>query len=570
MAEYTIEVLRETVQTFNAIATAIEAHGIPVGSAEKSDYPGLIAQIDDSGVINQKNAQIETLTGQVSSLTTIKNSQDAALLAIYNAIIIKGGSVPNQQDPSTYAPAIINLSTVSPSIFAAYQTQITQLASENTSLSNRNAALQAEIDDLREAGYESGSTIEELEQEISNMRIWFSDIYTELIDKHIPSGTVTEFVYSTYDNGVHVLPDYGATSQIESLEAQITQLQAQIQTLQNQVTSLTSANAALTTQVQTYQGYFSDIASSIQTMGGSVVDASDYASYDDYILTIPTGSSQISTLTGYLDDVYTAIVAMGYTQGTQGNYADYDTYVRAIPTYQSTVTQYESYFADIATAITAKGGTVVSATAYQDFDTYIAGIPNGSATITLYESYFADIATAITAKGGTVTSATAYQDFDDYIASIPSGQAVASNFETYLAPQVIGLSGYSSSVADVRNAKDLFKGFTKLEDISIKLNLRYCSDCTGMFDDLTKMGHIPVISNFGNNYDGDLTLDCTGIRAGDLISVSDFANGVATYNGTYNRTVILSHSTYVDSTNTTAINKLRNTRHFTVVDASTL
>ena len=31
MAEYTIEVLRETVQTFNAIAVAIEAHGIPVG-----------------------------------------------------------------------------------------------------------------------------------------------------------------------------------------------------------------------------------------------------------------------------------------------------------------------------------------------------------------------------------------------------------------------------------------------------------------------------------------------------------------------------------------------------------
>ena len=569
MAEYTIEVLRETVQVFNSIATAIEAHGIPVGSAEKSDYPGLIAQIDDSGVINQKNAQIETLTGQVSSLTTIKNSQDDALQAIRNAIIIKGGTVPSQ-DPSTYAPAIINLSTVSPSVFAAFQTQITQLASENTSLSNRNAALQAEIDDLREAGYESGSTIEELEQEISNMRIWFSDIYTELVAKHIPSGTVTEFVYSTYDNGVHVLPDYGATSQIESLEAQITQLQAQVQTLQNQVTSLTSANAALTTQVQTYEGYFSDIASSIQTMGGTVTDASNYASYDDYILTIPTGSSQISQLTGYLDDVYTAIVAMGYTQGTQGNYADYDTYVRAIPTYQSTVTQYESYFADIATAITNAGGTVTSATAYQDFDTYIATIPSGSATIALYESYFADIATAITAKGGTVTSATAYQDFDTYVASIQTGQTVASNFETYLAPQVVNLGGYSSSSATIYNAKDLLKGFKKLEDIGVKLNLRYCTDCTGMFDDLVKMASVPIISNFGNDYAGDLTLDCSHIRNGDLVSLTAFANGVATYNGQYSRTVILSHLTYTSGDNTSAINKLRNTRHFTVVDASTL
>ena len=569
MAEYTIEVLRETVQVFNSIATAIEAHGIPVGSAEKSDYPGLIAQIDDSGVINQKNAQIETLTGQVSSLTTIKNSQDDALQAIRNAIIIKGGTVPSQ-DPSTYAPAIINLSTVSPSVFAAFQTQITQLASENTSLSNRNAALQAEIDDLREAGYESGSTIEELEQEISNMRIWFSDIYTELVAKHIPSGTVTEFVYSTYDNGVHVLPDYGATSQIESLEAQITQLQAQVQTLQNQVTSLTSANAALTTQVQTYEGYFSDIASSIQTMGGTVTDASNYASYDDYILTIPTGSSQISQLTGYLDDVYTAIVAMGYTQGTQGNYADYDTYVRAIPTYQSTVTQYESYFADIATAITNAGGTVTSATAYQDFDTYITTIPSGSATVALYESYFADIATAITAKGGTVTSATAYQDFDTYVASIPTGQTVASNFETYLAPQVQELNVYSDTTARVDNARDLFKNFTKLAYVYTKLNLRYCTDCTNMFGNLKNMYEIPTITNFGNDAACDLTIDLSGLWDGGMIELTNFANNVASYSGSYQRTIIVSHNTYIDSDNASAIKKLRNTRHFTVVDASTL
>lgn len=334
--------------------------------------------------------------------------------------------------------------------------------------------------------------------EVAELKGYLADIYTAIADK---GGTCTKGDYSTYDDGVRSISTSGDESalraRIAELEGQVSTLQSTVQTqaatissLQDEVTSKTATISTLQGTITTYESYYSDIATSITNKGGVVSDSTDYASYDDYISSIPSGgsSSHEQELEGYLDDVYTALAANTVGVTVTQSPANYDTYISSI---------YSAY----DSTISAKDATITAR----------------NATISGYESDFADVATAITTKGGTVTSASAYSDFDTYVLSIPN-QTIQGGDLDRIKSQIASIGAIQQNAHSINSnfntvplirvtdGSNLFADMPNFEAVDMYLDMSACTDCTDMFKNSTKVPVITIL-NFGNNSNADLVLD---------------------------------------------------------------
>lgn len=334
--------------------------------------------------------------------------------------------------------------------------------------------------------------------EIAELEGYLADIYSAIIQQ---GGTATENSYSTYDDGVLSIPTSSSEAdlraRIAELEGQVSTLQSTVQTqaatissLQDEVTSKTATISTLQGTITTYESYYSDIASAITTKGGVVSDSTDYASYDDYISSIPSGgsSSHEQELEGYLNDVYTALAANTVGVTVTQSPANYDTYISSI---------YSAY----DSTISAKDATITAR----------------NATITGYESDFASVATAITQKGGVVSDSTAYDQYDLYVASIPN-TVVQGGALDRIKSQIAGIGAktqnarsINSSFGDVplvrvTDGSELFANMPSFDNVDMYLDMSACTDCTDMFKNSP---NVPVITilNFGNNSNADLVLD---------------------------------------------------------------
>lgn len=387
--------------------------------------------------------------------------------------------------------------------------------------------------------------------EVAELKGYLDDIYNAIGDK---GGTCTKGDYSTYDDGVRSISTSGDESalraRIAELEGQVSTLQSTVQTqaatissLQDEVTSKTATISTLQGTITTYQSYFSDIASAITTKGGVVSDSTDYASYDDYVASIPSGggSSHEQELQGYLNDVYNALAANTVGVTVTQSPANYDTYISSI---------YSAY----DSTINAKDATINAK----------------DATITTYESDFADIAAAITAKGGTVTSASAYSDFDTYIASIPNTVVQGGKLDS-IKSQIAGINAKTQNAHSINSGfgdvpllrvtdgSELFANMPSFDTVDMYLDMSACTDCTDMFKNSP---NVPVITilNFGNNSNADLVLD---LALRDDFDLSYLAGDIKKYttspDGTKHvRKFLLTQAAYDSNNDGGVITTLRN------------